>query len=266
MIGLAELVADAGRYYTSDEPPLQQGDIVLAPVGRMQGDAVAIARWASFDQAFPGPVQLERDLPEFFAAAGYGLAMVVTHDCHIDREFNERVRQLRRENRRLSLADAEGQAESDPDLDRFVNVCPLIPPADAYRADWNAIARGEVIGAFPVPELDGGPVDQLVVDLTYRATIDRRTIVTRVAAIGDEARVWLKFSLARTDVFRTPEIGYELEQAVGRRIKAVIPNEHTPLMVTLELSDGARLDLVHQPAEVRQAGASRSRPPGAQAE
>jgi hypothetical protein len=220
MVGLAELVADAGRYYSTDEPPLQQGDIVLAPVGRIQGDPVPISRWASFDQAFSGPVQIEHDLPTFFAAVGYGLAMVVTQDCHIDREFNERVRQLRRDDKSLSLDDAEAQAESDPDLDRFVSVCPLLPPAATYRADWSAIARGEVIGAFPVPELDDRGIDRLVVDLTYRATIDRHTIVTRPAAIGAEARVWLKFNLARTDVFRTPEIGFELEQAVGKRIKA----------------------------------------------
>ena len=264
MVGLAELVADASRYYSSDDPPLQQGDVVLAPVGRVQTDVSTVSRWASFDQAFPGPVQVERDLPELFAAVGYGLAIVVTHDCHTDREFNQRVRQLRHDDPHLSLTDAEALAEADDDLDRFVNVCPLLSP-DAYRADWRAIAAGEVIGAFPVPELGDHAIDELVVDLTYRATIDRHSIVTRAAVISHDARVWLKYSLARTDVFRTPTIGFDLEQAVGKRIKAVIPHDQLPLMVTLELSDDTRLDLVHQPADVREGGAVRSQPPGASA-
>jgi hypothetical protein len=257
---LAELVGDDGRYYATDEPPLQQGDIVLAPVVRLQTDAAAIERWQSFDQASSDQLRVAPDLPAFLARVGYGWAMVVTHDCHLDREFNERVKTLRR-TEKLKLREAEEAAEADPDLDRFINVCPLIPAA-AYRADWDTLARGEPIGTFPVPALPARGVDDLVVDLTYRATIDRHTVVARAAALSEQTRTWLRFSLARTDVFRTPQIGFELEQAVGKRITAITAHSSNPLMVGLELSDGSTLELAHQPAEVGQGGTSRKRSPG----
>jgi hypothetical protein len=206
MVSLADLVEDAGRFYASTDPPLQQGDIVLAPVGRVQGDVAVVPRWEAFDQAFSEPLRVDSDLPEIFACAGYGWAVVATHDCHLDREFNERVKALRKAEG-LSLPEAEQRAEDDPELDRFISVCPLIPPT-AYRADWPALARGEVIGAFPVPALPERGVDDLVANLTYRATIDRHTVVARAAVMTEEARTWLRFSLARTDVFRTPTIGF----------------------------------------------------------
>jgi hypothetical protein len=256
---LAELVGDAARFYTSSDPPLQQGDIVLAPVGRLQVDTDARLRWESLDQVVSEPLRIEADLPELFAVAGYGWAIVATHDCHLDREFNERVRELRR-TQRLKLREAEKLAEEDPELDRFVNVCPLLPTS-SFRAEWDVLARGDVIGAFPIPAVPEHGLDDLVADLTYRATIDRHAILARAGAMSEEARLWLRFSLARADAFRTPTIGFELEQAVGKRIKAVLPHSANPLAIGLELSDGNTLELINQPAEVQTGGTSRTKAP-----
>lgn len=260
MRNLEELVGDAALFYSGSEPPLQQGDIVLAPIGRLQTDTEVIPRWESFDQVFSESLRIDPNLPELFACAGYGWAMVASHDCHLDREFNERVKELRK-TEKLSLREAEQRAEDDPDLDRFVNLCPLLP-ASSYRADPAALARGDVIGAFAIPALPEHGVDDLVADLTYRATIDRHAIITRAGAMSDEVRAWFRFSLARSDTFRTPTVGFDLEEAVGKRIKAVARHSSNPLIVGLELSDGSTLELVNQPAEVQTGGTSRKRSPG----
>jgi len=64
--------------------------------------------------------------------------------------------------------------------------------------------------------------------------------------------------LARADALRTPAIGFELENAVGKRIREVRTVSDNPLLVELELSDGSAIRLVHQPAPVDQEGPART--------
>jgi hypothetical protein len=85
--------------------------------------------------------------------------------------------------------------------------------------------------------------------------------VARLAVLTDEARTALRYALARSDALRTPAIGFELENAVGKRIRGVRPVSDNPLLVELELSDGSLLRLVCQPASVDQLGPSRGPAP-----
>lgn len=237
-------------FYGTDDAPLQQGDIVLAPVGRFEsGSRPRPKRWEPLDQLAVDLTPTRR-LPTFTAVAGYGLAMITTHDCQMDKEFIERVEQLRRR-AGVSLAQAETEAEADPDLDRFLTVSPLVS-LDSYRATPVAITSGTVIGAFHVPAWTERGIDEHAVDLTYSTTVDRASIVRRVAVLSEEARTSLRYALARLDAFRTPAIGFELEQAVGKRIFSVKQHPDNPLVVVLELVDGTCVELVMQPAHVEQ--------------
>lgn len=259
---LADLVRQPDRFFDSGDPPLQQGDVVLAPVVRVQTDAARVDRWRALDQAQASIHVAAGDLLDLVVHAGYGPVMIVTHDCHMDREFLAEVSRLRQADRRLALADAESQAESDPDLDRFFQVCPLLP-VDAVATQWGSIASGEAIGLFPVAEdPDKGLRAPSIVDLTHRSTIDRGTIVRRLNPLSEAARAMLRFALARYDVFRTPQIGYDLEAAVGRRIRRVEASPTSPLLVRLEFDDGSDVELVQQPAEIRGEGSARSQVPG----
>ena len=260
---LAELVASPEHYFDFGDPPLRQGDMVLAPLVRLQTDAQRIDRWETFDQeqtsvGSPG----EDELLDLIAHSGYGPVMIVTHDCHLDREFLSEVRRLRSEDPALSLADAEAQAEDNPQLDRFLQVCPLVP-LEHVATQWESIAAGEVIGSFPVPPLaDQGLARRTFADFTHRSTIDRHLIVERLASLSLEACTMVRYALARHDVFRTPEIGFDLEAAVGRRIRHVERSSVSPLLVRLELDDGTVLELVNQPAEIRTDGSLRTAVPG----
>ena len=83
-------------FYEWHEQP-RQGDIVLCGISRThrrgspQPVSVGIARCAlRRDRRRPGTT----DKP-LAIAAGIGLAHVLTHDCQLDKEWNQRVRELR---------------------------------------------------------------------------------------------------------------------------------------------------------------------------
>ncbi|MDA8355169.1 MAG: hypothetical protein M0Z95_02450, partial [Actinomycetota bacterium] len=110
-------------YEWHDEP--RQGDIVLCGVSRIiADDRHSLPQWESLDAHF---VQIDdawdtgRPLG---IAAGIGLAMVVTHDCQLDKEWNQRVRELQRSG--MTLDRAEREAASDVTLDRTLVVSPLV--------------------------------------------------------------------------------------------------------------------------------------------
>ncbi len=249
-----------GFYRTDTDRPLQQGDIILAPIGRLAApDAPVPGRWRGLDQdRHRFGFNWEPELRPVDALVGFAPAMLLTHDCHLDKEMLDRYHDLRSAG--MPKAQAQAAAEADPDLDRFVVVAPLLP-LPAFRAAPEAISSQRVIGLFGVPALPG-TAPASAADLTFRVTIDRNSIVTRVAVLGEDARTALRYALARVDALRTPVVGFQLEAAVGKRIRAVRRVEDNPLLVELELSDGSVLRLVQQPPPVAQTGPRRSTAPG----
>ncbi len=256
------MIVAAGDYYSHAEPALQQGDVVLAPVGRIEAapwpsatGSGQTAAWRPQDSGateIPSPPQL----PLLRFAGGVTPAMVVSHDCQLDKEFLARYGRLRDAGH--SKEEASRLAEADPNCDRFLTVAPLMP-IDAVRPDPASIRRGEAIGYFAVPAHH--PLQESVVDLGYRTTIDRDAIYHRFAVLSEEARTALRFALAREAALRTPAIGFELEQAVGSRVVGVRRSERDPTLVVLELSDGEQLELVMQPAATGTAGPARTETP-----
>ena len=56
----------------------------------------------------------------------------------------------------------------------------------------------------------------------------------------------------------TPSIGFELEEAVGKRIYGVRQDPDNPLGVMLELYDGSTLELIQRPADADKRGSART--------
>ena len=229
-------------YEWHDEP--RQGDIVLCGVSRIiADDRHSPPQWESLDAHFleiDDAWAAERPLG---IAAGIGLAMVVTHDCQLDKEWNQRVRELERGG--MTRERAERVAASDVSLDRTLIVSPLVDPSELRGGRGNLLA-GRVIGYLPVPAHPDNLVAECVADLTYQCTIDRLD-VAKIASITEAARKRLRYALIQLDALRTADLGFEVEAVVGRTIQKVEVPARDPLMVRLQLDDGQVIQLLQQP-------------------
>ncbi len=229
-------------YEWHDEP--RQGDIVLCGVSRIiADDRHSPPQWEALDAHF---VQIDdawdtgRPLG---VAAGIGLAMVVTHDCQLDKEWNQRVRELERSG--MTLDRAEREAASDVTLDRTLAVSPLVDPSDLRGGRGNLLA-GRVIGYLPLPRHPENLVDECVVDLTYQCTVDRLDVV-KVTSISEAGRKQLRYAVIQLDALRTADLGFEVEAVVGRTIRKVEVPGRSPLEVRIQLDDGQVIQLLQQP-------------------
>ncbi|WP_298212349.1 hypothetical protein [Ferrimicrobium sp.] len=181
-------------YEWHDEP--RQGDIVLCGVSRIiADDRYSPLQWESLDAHFLEITDGWNTGRSLGVAAGIGLAMVISHDCQLDKEWNRRVRELERSGMPRELAEQE--ATSDASLDRTLVVSPLVDPRDLAGGKGNLLA-GKVIGYLPVPAHPEDLVTECVVDLTYRCTIDRFG-VEKIASISETARKQLRYALIQLD-------------------------------------------------------------------
>ena len=135
-------------FYEWHEEP-RQGDIVLCGVSRIVADdRHSPPQWESLDAHFLEIDDAWDTGRSLWVAAGIGLAMVVTHDCQLDKEWNQRVRELQRGG--TPLERAEEEATADTTLDRSLVVSPLVDPTELRGGRGNLLA-GKVIGYLPVP-------------------------------------------------------------------------------------------------------------------
>lgn len=201
-------------YRGDDTAPLQQGDVLFGPVVRL-----AVAGSAS-GGVIPPPLA---DLPPVRAELVWGPCVIVAHDCLLDKEFNDRYRELRRTG--SPKKEAVQAAEADPSLDRWLTVAQVRPVTDADRADaqraqrLEAIKAGNVVGAFHLPRASDRGIEEGVLDLTAVSTIDRHLVQARLASLNEDARTSLRYAIARAGALRTPTLGFELEDIIGDRIE-----------------------------------------------
>jgi hypothetical protein len=229
-------------YEWHDEP--RQGDIVLCGVSRIiADDRHSPAQWESLDAHFLQVDDAWEVGKPLGIAAGIGLALVVTHDCQLDKEWNQRVRELQKDG--VEADAAEREATADATLDRTLVVSPLVDPTELRGGRGNLLA-GKVIGYLPVPSHPEQLVDECVADLTYQCTIDRLDVV-KVASISEAARKQLRYALIQLDALRTADLGFEIEAVVGRTIQKVEVPARNPLMVRIQLDDGNVIQLLQQP-------------------
>lgn len=229
-------------YEWHDEP--RQGDIVLCGVSRIiADDRHSPAQWESLDVHFLQVDDAWDAGKPLGIAAGIGLAMVVSHDCQLDKEWNQRVRELQKSGTEMEAAERE--ASADATLDRTLVVSPLIDPSELRGGRGNLLA-GKVIGYLPIPAHPGQLVGECVVDLTYQCTIDRLDVV-KVTSISEPARRRLRYALIQLDALRTADLGFEVEAVVGRTIQHVEVPARDPLTVRIHLDDGNVIQLLQQP-------------------
>jgi hypothetical protein len=233
----------AEDFYEWHQEP-RQGDIVLCGVARViADDRHSPGPWEPIDSHFVQIADAWEEGRPLGLAAGISLAMVVTHDCQLDKDWNQRVKELQRGG--MTQERAEEEASKDATLDRALGVCPLVDPADLRGGRGNLLA-GRVIGYLPVPQHPESLIDDCVVDLTYQCTVDRVDVV-KVAAVSEQARKQLRYALIQLDALRTADLGFQVEAVVGRTISGVDIPARSPLEVRIRLDDGQELRLLQQP-------------------
>ena len=264
---------DARDFYSVlDEAP-QQGDILIGAVSRVVGDdGYTPERWQALDEhrALLAPSQAAGIalVPALRVAAGRALVMVCSHDCGLNKEFNAVVDELTKpsEGERVDEDTAQAMTESREDLDRSFTVSPLVDPSTVLVAgkpvDRGLLMGGHIVGYLPVPELrvgDSVVVPESVVDLTYRATLDRTAYTQRISCISEPARERLRFALAKLDVLRTPSLEVQLSAAVGQKITSAKVSKSNPLVVELTVADGSRIELLKKPGSPAPGPTSRTK-------
>lgn len=253
------------EFYSSDNGrPLQQGDIfTTSGIIRVTPpeNEFSPAAWAGYDttrSSLAGPIARSEGLDSI---GGRALTMVLSHDCHLDKEINIAARALMKKDPKLSEAAAFEIAEGDDELDRYVIVSPIIDADQLLAArDQNSLSdliAGRTIGYFPLPDSPSRNLEGVVVDLSYRTTVDRLTLVERLCSLTDPARLQLRYALARMDSLRTPDVGDNLVAAVGQRIVDIKLPRRGNQVITLLLENGKSVEVLPKPGDTPQDGPAR---------
>jgi len=238
------IAADA--FYAPEAGGLQQGDILFSGISRIIGDdGYSPPEWEFLDthQVHVDGVKPDGGPVRLFA--GFGLMMVTSHDCQLEKEFNRHRSELIAQGK--SEEEATADVVADPTLDRTLVASPLVNPED-IRVDQGQLLAGHFVGYLPVPASLDGRVPECVVDLNYRCTIDRFDVV-RVTSVSSRARSQLRYALVRLDALRTPNLGFAVEDVIGHSIERAEVPRTNPLTVHLVLDDGSTIELLQQPGE-----------------
>lgn len=225
---------------------LAQGDLVVAPLARTTSGFFTPDRWDALDEhqiTIPG----EGSHPAIELFAGRAVLMVTSHDCHHDKEWNEAVRSQMKQG--AAQSTAEDFAEADPTLDRTFQASPVVAIADFPSNKRDALQRGNVVGYLPLPDDQTTRLPPSVVDLTYRVTIDRIAIESRIGGLNELGRAQLRYSMARFDSLRSVGLGFDLEQIIGHQISDVQVTKNNAIEITLTLDNGDQLRFLQQPVE-----------------
>lgn len=181
--------------------------------------------------------------PATVAETVFAPVLVLSHDCHLDKDFNERVHALVEDG--ISLEQARSEASADPSLDPMAVVAPLQPYSEIPPHRHAGIRAGDRIGYFA---LDGIPGDggDYVVDLGRACTVSVRLLPqsAKVASLAPAFAAELRYKLAEAYAIRDLSVIAELEAMVGRRIlrAEALPKSRKKSAVVLHLDNG---ELIH---------------------
>lgn len=270
-------MAPEAFYLPENRPLLSQGDVYLAPTAIVWSEE-AFQAIPLIPPAPEGPGALvftpawtrgssPLAPPVVTVATRWAPVLVLSHDCEIDKEFNEQVDGLVRDG--VAEAEAMVRASSDPELDRYILVSPLLPYDEQELAPsrWDAVRAGQKIGYFPLPPMPAYEDTEYFIHLSRICTVERRLLspVYKAASLSEQARSLLRFKLAEALSSRNISVVSKLEAAIGHRICDVrtlkVKRQDATVMLVLddgsELQVGARADLdIPPPERIRQPGSA----------
>lgn len=239
---------DDREYFQDAAGALRQGDLVLAPTVILEpgeseapgvspvglGEERSVQVWKATRHLLP-------EAPTLKAKVRWDLAMVIPHDCALEKEFNERVGDLVRNGTPEEVAIEE--ASSDRTLDRLVAVAPIRAYEETTPKRKEGIRTGQRHGTFPVPASSAYCIEPGWVDLTAPTTLDRNFFSSnlRLASLTDRAADYLRASLARHWAYRDLARADEISKAIGRTIVDIkaAPMARDKLRLELFLDGGA---------------------------
>lgn len=251
------LSSPAAYFLPTLHDTIHQGDIILAPVvvawsaasRPARPDVIAPFPGARLLAPWPSDQDLERPSdplapPPVTLEVAYRPAMVLSHECEIEKEFNEYVAGFESEGED-AVAQARREAETRWDLDRYVLISPLLEyrAEEAAEARWSAIRSGQKIGYFPVLSLPGAPPVPSFVHLSRIATVERRLLghARTLASLTPAAVHLLRAKLAETFSVRNLSVISRLEAAIGHRIVDVktVKQGRRSVTASLQLDDSS---------------------------
>ncbi|HEU0299617.1 MAG TPA: hypothetical protein VFR37_09190 [Longimicrobium sp.] len=250
-------VAPDAFYLPETRPLLSQGDVYLAPTvvvwseeafqaiplvppaPEEPGALAFIPAWARSSAPFAPPVVT--------LATRWAPVLVLSHDCEIDKEFNEHVDALVREG--VPEPEAMERAGGNPELDRYILVSPLLPFQEQELAQprWDSVRAGQKIGYFPLPPMPAYEDTEYFVHLSRICTVERRLLspAYKAASLSEQARSLLRFKLAEALSSRSISVVSKLEAAIGQRIADVrtLKIKRQDVTVMLVLEDGSEVQV-----------------------
>lgn len=240
------------EYEAEPHRTLRQGDIVVAPVGLLEAAAMEEELFPEAPRALGAPVistlwrSARGTAPAAVTVAQWCPVLVLSHDCELEKEFNERVAEL------MSGGAAEEVAveiaSDDPALDPCAVVAPLLPYSAFPEARHAGIRSGQRIGCLPVDALPGDGGDYAV-DLFRPCTIAVNLLpqVAKVASLAEPSVCELRFKINEAYAARDLSVLVELEALVGHPIIAVeaLPRDRKKIALILHLAgaDAVHLDI-----------------------
>ncbi len=169
-----------------------------------------------------------------------------------------------RENPEMSLEQAFEVAADDITLDRFAIVAPIVLvdliPNNGEASFTNSIVNGTSIGYFPLADNPQIAINRMVVDLSYRSTVDILTLSERLASLSDTERLRLRYALAKMDTLRVPKIDANFTEAIGQKITDIRVGNKATNTVHFILDNGKTLEVLLPAAPVDLSGPVRKKP------
>jgi hypothetical protein len=245
-------------YEEEPRPQLSQGDICLAPAAMIWsaatlapppvippaptdvGETVFVRGWQR-GRATPDLI------PDITLATSFSPVLVVSHDCEIDREWNDWVEMRVADGQ--SEDEARAEADARHDLDARIVVAPLLPYAAHVLREqsWDAVRRAQKIGYFPLAPMPALGGAEYLVHLSRLCAIERRLLHrdVRVLSLTDEARQLLRYKVAEAISSRHLSVLSKLESAVGHCIEDVhvMKQKRADVTAALLLDDGSEVQI-----------------------
>jgi hypothetical protein len=240
------------EYLSSPNETLRQGDVILAPATvlvsadeahdtdapalppRHLGDRAQTLLWS----------RSTRRVPDVVADTVFAPVLVLSHDCQLEKDFNECVRALVEEEG-IPLDEAIVQASADESLDPVAVVAPLQPYSEIPPHRHAGIRAGDRIGYYALDAVPGDGGDYAV-DLGRVCAVSVRLLpqAAKVASLGPASTAELRYKIAEAYAIRDLSVIAELEAMVGQRIlrAEALPKSRKKSAVILHLDNG---DLIH---------------------